>query len=402
MTAETRRRSSLGIIFLTVLLDLLGFGIVIPILPLYAEKLHATDIETGILLAVYSVMQLIFSPIWGRLSDRAGRRPVLLISILGSCGSQLGYALAPSFWWLVVARGFAGVCGANITAAQAYIADVTDEKNRAAGMGMLGAAMGLGFVFGPAVGGFLSTRSATLPFFVAAGLAAVNFVSALTILKEPRSRQERTKARTLSWGGLVRTASTPRLLTLMLLFFVVTFGFANLEATFSLYLERQFHYGRREASYLFTYIGVLMVLVQGGLVRWLAPKVGERSLIIAGTLLMSCGFLLQWQATTVAMLLVAIAITAIGNGFNTPSLSSLISRAAAGEHQGGVLGVSQAMGALARVVGPLVGTATLAFGVRVPYLTGGLTLLLACLFATAFVRQPSLPPASASPPPSVG
>ena len=399
MTAETRRRSSLGIIFLTVLLDLLGFGIVIPILPLYAEKLHATDIETGILLAVYSVMQLIFSPIWGRLSDRAGRRPVLLISILGSCGSQLGYALAPSFWWLVVARGFAGVCGANITAAQAYIADVTDEKNRAAGMGMLGAAMGLGFVFGPAVGGFLSTRSATLPFFVAAGLAAVNFVSALSILKEPRPREERTKARTLSWGGLVRTASTPRLLTLMLLFFVVTFGFANLEATFSLYLERQFHYGRREASYLFTYIGVLMVLVQGGLVRWLAPKVGERSLIIAGTLLMSCGFLLQWQAASVAMLLVSIAITAIGNGFNTPSLSSLISRAAAGDHQGGVLGVSQAMGALARVVGPLVGTATLAFGVRVPYLTGGLTLLLACLFATAFVRQPPLPSDS---PPAIG
>src|SRR5437879_1706687 len=142
--SQQQPRSSsagLGVIFLTVLLDLLGFGLVIPILPLYAEKLHATDFETGILLAIYSVMQLFFSPIWGRLSDRAGRRPVLLISILGSCGSQLGYALAPSFWWLVVARGFAGVCGANITAAQAYIADVTDESRRAAGMGMLGAAM---------------------------------------------------------------------------------------------------------------------------------------------------------------------------------------------------------------------------------------------------------------------
>src|SRR6478752_2093003 len=165
LTPAQQQRSSLGVIFLTVLLDLLGFGIVIPILPLYAEKLHASDFETGILLAVYSVMQLIFSPIWGRLSDRAGRRPVLLISILGSCGSQLGYALAPSFWWLVVARAFAGVCGANITAAQAYIADVTDESRRAAGMGMLGAAMGIGFVFGPAFGSFLSHRSATLPFF---------------------------------------------------------------------------------------------------------------------------------------------------------------------------------------------------------------------------------------------
>jgi MFS transporter, DHA1 family, tetracycline resistance protein len=397
MTADTQRRSSLGIIFLTVLLDLLGFGIVIPILPLYAEKLHATDIQTGFLLAIYSVMQLIFSPIWGRLSDRAGRRPVLLISILGSCGSQLGYALAPSFWWLVVARGFAGVCGANITAAQAYIADVTDERNRAAGMGMLGAAMGLGFIFGPAVGGLLSQRSANLPFFVAAALAGVNFISALIVLKEPRSASDRTRARTLTWAALVRTASTPRLLTLMLLFFVVTFGFANLEATFSLYLERRFQYGRREASYMFTYIGVLMVIVQGGFVRRLVPRFGEKKLIVIGTLLMGVGFFFTHEAYTLPVLLAAIAVTAIGNGLNTPSLSSLISRAASGEHQGGVLGVSQSMGALARVVGPLVGTWSLSFGISVPFLIGGATLMVACAFAAMFVQQPPLSPASSPP-----
>ncbi|MGZ3407773.1 MAG: MFS transporter [Polyangia bacterium] len=378
-------------IFLTVLLDLLGFGIVIPILPLYAEKMAATDFETGILLAIYSVMQLFFSPIWGRLSDRAGRRPVLLISILGSCGSQLGYALAPSFWWLVVARGFAGICGANITAAQAYIADVTDESRRAAGMGMLGAAMGLGFIFGPAVGGFLSTRSANLPFFVAAGLAGFNFLSALVILKEPRPKSERTRARTLTWAGLVRTASTPRLATLMLLFFVITFGFANLEATFSLFLERRFHYGRREASYMFTYIGVLMVIVQGGFVRRLVPKFGEKKLIVVGTLLMGVGFFFTHVAFTLPWLLAAIAVTAIGNGLNTPSLSSLISRAASGAHQGGVLGVSQSMGALARVVGPLIGTWTLSFGISVPFLTGGAAMMVACVFASMFVVQPPAP-----------
>ncbi|MDB4967700.1 MAG: major facilitator superfamily 1 [Myxococcales bacterium] len=391
LTPAQQQRSSLGVIFLTVLLDLLGFGIVIPILPLYAEKLHATDFETGILLASYSVMQLIFSPVWGRLSDRAGRRPILLLSIFGSCASQLGYALAPTFWWLVVARAFAGVCGANITAAQAYIADVTDESKRAAGMGMLGAAMGLGFVFGPAVGGFLSQRSANLPFFVAAGLAGFNFISAVIILKEPRTAAQRTRARTLTWAGLVRTASTPRLLTLMLLFFVVTFGFANLEATFSLYLERRFQYGRREASYMFTYIGVLMVIVQGGLVRRLVPRFGEKRLIVIGTLLMGVGFLMQYGADNVKMLLVALAVTATGNGLNTPSLSSLISRAASGDHQGGVLGVSQAMGALARVVGPLIGTWTLHYGMTFPYLTGGVTMIVACLFASAFVRQPPEP-----------
>jgi MFS family permease len=174
----------------------------------------------------------------------------------------------------------------------------------------------------------------------------------------------------------------------MLLFFVVTFGFANLEATFSLYLERRFHYGRREASYMFTYIGVLMVVVQGGLVRRLVPRFGEKRLIVIGTLLMGAGFLMQYGADDINMLLVAIAVTATGNGLNTPSLSSLISRAASGDHQGGVLGVSQAMGALARVVGPLVGTWTLHFGVAVPYLTGGVTMLIACLYASAFVRQP--------------
>jgi multidrug resistance protein len=384
------KRSPLAVIFFTVFLDLLGFGLVIPILPLYAKTLHASDVETGFLLAIYSVMQLFFSPILGRLSDSAGRRPILLISIFGSCGSQLGYALAPSFPWLVVARAFAGICGANVTAAQAYIADVTDAKERAAGMGLLGSAMGLGFVFGPTLGGLLGQRSPTLPFFVASGLAALNLILALIILREPRPAGERTQARTLTWEGLARTVSLPRLRTLMLLFFVVTFGFANLEGTFSLYLERQFGYGRRETSYLFAYIGVLMVIVQGVIVRRLAPRIGERRLIITGTALMGAGFLMQVViGSSVPLLFCAIAVVAIGNGLNTPSLSSLISRAASGEHQGGVLGVAQACGALARIVGPLVGTWTLGFGVATPYATGAAVMLLACLFAFSAVVQPS-------------
>jgi multidrug resistance protein len=382
-------RASLDVLFLTVFLDLLGFGMIIPLMPLYGKMMRASDLETGFLLAIYSVMQLFFSPIWGRLSDRHGRRPILLISILGSCGSQLGFAFAPSFGWLVVARAFAGVCGANVTAAQAYIADVTAPHERAAGMGRLGAAFGLGFVFGPALGGLLSRRSASLPFLVAGSMAALNFLLALVILKEPRTAEGRTSARRLTWEGFSRTLSSPRLAALMLLFFTVTFGFANLEGTFSLYLERRFGYGRQETSYLFAYIGVLMIAVQGGLVRRLVPRFGERRLVIAGTLLMAAGFLAQHLATDRAMLLGAIAVIAVGNGLNTPSLSSLISRAASGDEQGGVLGVSQACGALARVVGPIVGTWTLAFGTSVPYLTGGVILLGAALFASAAVKQPA-------------
>ncbi len=395
--SEARRRSSLGVIFFTVFLDLLGFGIVVPILPLYAERLHATNFEISVLMSIYSVMQLLFAPVWGRLSDRVGRRPILLLSIFGSAGSQLGYALAPSFWWLVVARGFAGVCGANISAAQAYIADVTDEKSRAAGMGMMGAAMGLGFIFGPAIGGYLSLHSETLPFFVASGLAVVNFVSALAILKEPRTAEERTPARTLTWAGLVRAATTPRLLTLMLLYFVITFGFANLEATFAIFCERRYHYRGREVGGLFTFIGVMMVLTQGMLVRRLVPKLGERALVIVGTLLMAAGMLAQALSWTLAPLLVALALTAVGNGFNNPSLSSLISRAAGGDQQGGVLGVAHALGALARVVGPVVGITTLLLGDAVPYVIGGVTMVLACGFAVAFVVQPRAAGATAAP-----
>jgi DHA1 family tetracycline resistance protein-like MFS transporter len=382
------RRGSLTVIFLTVMLDLLGFGIVIPILPLYAKDMHASYLETGVLLAIYSIMQLFFAPIWGRLSDRAGRRPILLLSILGSCGSQLGYALAPSFVWLIVARGFAGLCGANITAAQAYIADVTDEKSRAAGMGIVGAAMGLGFIFGPAAGAFLSRHSATLPFFVAAALAGLNFILAFIILVEPRPAAERTHARTLTWAGLLRAATTARLASLLILFFAVTFAFSILESTIALFLADQLHYGRTQAGWIFCYVGLVMVVVQGAIIRPLSRRLGERRLIIAGTLLMSAGFAVTCAPPTLGLVMMAMTLLAAGNGLNNPSLSSLVSRAAAGEDQGGVLGVSQSLGALARVLGPLCGTWLLAMSARTPYVVGGLVMLGGCLFATAAVRQP--------------
>src|SRR5579883_2583831 len=336
-----QRRSSLAVVFFTVFLDLLGFGMVIPILPLYAKTLHASDVAVGVLLATYSMMQLFFAPVWGRLSDRVGRRPVILVSVLGSCLSQLGYALAGSFAGLVAARALAGACGANISAAQAYVADSTDEKSRAAGMGMLGAAFGLGFVFGPALGGLLAHHDARLPFFVASALAALNFVLASLILGEPRERGERTASRALTWPALVRTVSSPRLLALILLFFVVTFGFANLEATFPLYLHRRFQFDSRRVAYVFVYVGVVMIVVQGALVRRLVAAFGERALVVGGTLLMTAGMVTLSLAHTVATLFVGVGIVSVGNGLNTPSLSSLISRSAGTDRQGGVLGVSQ-------------------------------------------------------------
>jgi DHA1 family tetracycline resistance protein-like MFS transporter len=377
----------LWVVVFTVFLDLLGFGIVIPILPLYAEQMHASDRHIGVLLAIYSVMQLFFAPLWGRLSDRAGRRPILLVSILGSCLSQLGYAWAPSFVWLVVARGVAGICGANISAAQAYVADVTTERDRASGMGMLGAALGMGFVFGPALGGLLGHGRSTLPFLVAAGLSAANFVLALVFLKEARPEGFRTRARALTWAGLRTTLTAPRLWTAILLFFVVTFGFSNLEATFSLYLDRRFGYDRRAVAWLFTYIGVFIIVVQGALVRRIVPRFGEKRVLVIGTVTQALGFVGLWQAHTLAVLLVALALTSVGNALTTPSLSALISRLA-GDMQGGVLGVSQSAGALARITGPLVGTTVLALGLGAPYALGAIVLAGAALIAAVVVHQP--------------
>ncbi len=379
----------LGVVVFTVFLDLLGFGLVIPILPLYAEKLHATDRQIGLLLAVYSFMQLFFAPLWGRLSDRAGRRPVLLLSIAGSCLSQLGYALAPSFTWLVVARGLAGVCGANISAAQAYVADATSEQDRASGMGLLGAALGMGFVFGPALGGALSHSSTTLPFYVAAGLAALNFILAFFLLTEARPAGERTRARALSVAGLRATLGEPRLLGTIGLFFVVTFGFSNLEATFSLYLDRRFHYDGRAIALLFTYIGVFIIVVQGGLVRRLVPRFGEKKLVVAGTALMASGMAGMVVVHTLAPLLATLALVSVGNALNAPALQSLISRLAGRAVQGGVLGVSQSAGALARITGPLIGTAALAWGIGGPYVLGAIVLAMASLLAVTVLRQPA-------------
>ncbi len=384
-----KARPQLGVVFFTVFLDLVGFGIVIPILPLYAEHMHASDRQIGLLLASYSLMQLVFAPLWGRLSDRVGRRPILLISIAGSGLSQLGYALAPSFAGLVIARTIAGACGANISAAQAYVADVTEESDRARGMGVLGAALGLGFVFGPAIGGALGHVSPTLPFLAAAGFSAVNLMLAFALLHEPRSAGERTRARTITLEGFARTLSDRRLIWAIVLFFVVTFGFANLEVAFSLYLERRFGYGPRGAAWLFTYIGVFIVVIQGLLVRRLVARFGEKRLVVYGNALMAAGFLMLAAVHALGPLLLALAVTSIGNALNTPSLSALISRLAGSDSQGGVLGVAQSAGALARISGPLAGTAAMALGIDAPFLLGAAVLLLASVSAYFAIEQPN-------------
>ena len=379
------RLSPLAAIFLTVFVDLVGFGIVIPLLPFYAEHFRAGPEMVTLVMAIYSLMQFFFSPVWGRLSDRYGRKPILLMSLLGISLSYVWTGLAGGLIELLAARALAGVMAGNISAAQAYIADVTPPERRAQGMGLIGAAFGLGFIVGPALGGVLAGPDPHNPHVLApalssAALSLLAFVFALVFLNESLGPEARRAAAAAGRPGrLTVLASAWRsdgLRLLVLLFFLVTFAFAGLEATFAMWSERVFGWGATQNGYLFAYAGVLAALVQGGLMRKLAALFGERRLLIQGALAFALGLGLIPFAHTLPLLLLAMALVAYGGGTSNPSLNSLISLAAARSARGTVLGVSQSAASLARILGPAFAGAvfTLA-GRNGPYVVGALIML---------------------------
>jgi MFS transporter, DHA1 family, tetracycline resistance protein len=388
---DARRLTPLTILFLTVFLDLVGFGIVIPLLPLYAEQFGASPMAVVWLVAIYSLMQFVFAPWWGQLSDRIGRRPVLLIGLFGSAVSYLAFGLAGSLLMLFLARAAAGIMGANIGVAQAYVADITSPEDRAKGMGMIGAAFGLGFIFGPAIGGGLSHFGPSVPFLAAGALAFVNGLMAIRWLAESRpaiARPVRTqygfRAR---FQTLIGFANTGRGGTLMAVFFLVTFAFAALEATFSLWADRRWEFTPAHVAYLFAYIGVLITVVQGVLVGPLVRRLGERRLAVLGSAVLALGLIAIPAAPSITWLAGALALLAFGQGTTMPAISALISRAAPAGEQGRLLGVSQSLSALGRVFGPVWGGIAFArIGIGAPYVTGGLVVGLALLLLTRVLR----------------
>ena len=345
-------------LFLAVFIDLMGFGIVIPLLPIYAERLHATPFAAGGLIAVYSLMQLLFAPVWGRVSDRVGRRPVLLVSLCGSAASYLLLAAAGSVPTLFGARLLAGIAGANIPVAQAYIADVTSSAERAAGMGMIGAAFGLGMVIGPAIGGGLSLIGPRVPEMFAAALCLGNVLLAFWRLPESLPASAR------GTGGFhhplapasLRAAIAPAGASVLLAtFFLVTLCFAVLEGTFSLAAAHRFGYSPAQVDGLWLYMGLVAVVVQGWLVGRLARRVPERTMVAGGAAVLGLGLL--WLPFTggPGALLAALGLVIGGQGLASPSLSSLISKTAGSRSHGQVLGVSQSLSAGGRVLGPAGG-----------------------------------------------
>jgi len=347
----------MGTIFLIVFIDLVGFGMIIPILPLWAEAYHPTPAVLGLLMATFSLMQFIGAPILGRLSDRSGRRPILLFSLLGAASGYGLLAVARSLPILFLSRFIAGLAGGNISTAQAVITDVTTPADRAKGMGLIGAAFGLGFIFGPAVGGVLVGIHPWLPGLAAMTTSLVAFVLTWFTLPETRVKGggADTVRRTLSVGRFRAALAHPSLGSCLLVNFLAIFAFAAFESTFAQYLNWKFILSPRQVSYVFVVAGLLSALVQGGLVGRLAKTVGDARLVVAGAVLGAIGLALVPLAASLVMLFVILTVFALGQGVGTPSLSSLTSMLVPGAEIGAVMGVFQSVSSLARIVGPFAG-----------------------------------------------
>src|SRR5712691_3039689 len=347
------------ILFLIVFVDLVGFGLIIPLLPFYGERFAASPQQVTILLAVYSLMAMIAAPLWGRLSDRIGRRPVLMASMIAAALAYLWLGLASSLWMLFAARAFAGAWAGNIAAAQAYIADVTPPERRARGMGVIGAAFGLGFIIGPALGGIvagneLATADLETPGLIAAGLSLIAFLGVVLLLPESRPASERGQPSRGRIAALCNALGRPVLSRLLVVFFLVILAFAGMESTFALWAMRQFGWGPAQVGYALTFVGLLSAIMQGGLIGILARRFGEERLMLGGLALIALGLIVLPFARDLPLLLVALSGLALGMGGVQPSLNSLISRRAGVEEQGEIMGVAQAVGSLSRVLGPLI------------------------------------------------
>lgn len=371
----------LGPVLLAVLLDLLGFGLVIPLISFYAEGTGATERQAIALLGIYSLAQFLFAPLWGSLSDRWGRRPIMLLSIGMTAVSLAAFALAAELWLLFLFRFLHGAFAANISTAQAYVADVTTPEERAAGMGLIGAAFGVGFTLGPWVGGELSVYGLTAPIWLAAGLSAVNLVWAFFGLPESPHRAARPAR---SFRGLRH----PVVGMAIALTFVATLAFAMMEFTFPLVAEHRWAMDERMVGRLFGLIGVIGIVIQGGLIRPLVRVLGEPRLVGLGYAFNVAGLLLLAGVRPGAGLYGACAAVAIGASLANPSLQSLISRGAGEDEQGAVLGTNQSLSALARAVAPWGALVLYSPAMRVgPFLAAAALMAVAIVVAVPATRR---------------
>lgn len=391
MLSVSEKKSATKIVFLTVFIDLVGFGIVIPLLPYIAIEYKATPLEVGLLMSVYSLFQFIFSPIWGKLSDRIGRRPILLISLLGSSLSYLGFAFSQSLLVFFLSRILAGIFGANISTAMAYMADITGAENRSKGMGMIGAAFGLGFVFGPFLGGVFGDLGmklgSTPPFginfsaLIAAIICFANFLWAWKTLKESLDISQKSLVKKSSRFELFwRHLNKPIIGPLIYIFFLLGLAMAHMEATLFIFVKDKFNWDLQLASFGFAYVGVVIAFTQGFLVRKFLPIYGEKRLLLIGILLFTFSMGAITFTHSVWLLAVVMTFLAIGNGLAHPSISGSISLLTSKNEQGTVMGVNQGVASLGRIIGPASGGWLYGkLGITTPYYAGSILGFIAIL-----------------------
>ncbi len=400
------KRSPLVVIFITIFIDLVGFGIVIPILPYYVQRFGAQASVVGQVFAVYSLMQFVFAPILGRLSDRYGRRPVLLISIIGSGFSYILMGAASSLVMLFAGRILAGITGGNISTAQAYIADVTTQEDRAKGMGLVGAAVGLGVIVGPALGGLLSGFGASVPLYFAGALSFFNAALLYFVLPESLTAEVKQRIAAQKRVSMWSYLAERRLALTLAIYFLLIVAFSIMTTSFALFTMFRFGFDETHNGYMFSFIGIIAVAAQLIVVRRFVKEKSESQFIIGGLILLIVGFIAlpfvdpsrQGYLTAILLLLAASALISVGNQIASPLLTSVASKSVGADVQGAMLGFVQSLGSLARFAGPLLASILIATSaantlnersVRATFWTSAaLTIVaLACAFVLARVHE---------------
>lgn len=389
-----KRKASLSLIFITVFIDLLGFGILIPILPTFSTiELNLSEFSIGLVLAIYSLTQFIFGPILGNLSDRLGRRPLIVGCLFLNAVGYIIFAFTNSFMLLIISRIVAGIGGSSVAVAQAYIADVTSKEDRSKGMGMIGVAFGLGFVFGPIMGGFLSKYGYEVTGFASAAFSFIAFLFTIFFLPESlkkiKDKVEIKTRKLIDLPAIKLLFKNHKLATLIIMYFILIFSIANIYGTFALIGYKRYHFTDMQIGIMYGIIGIVSAIVQGGLLRVLTKYMDDKIIVIAGSFLLMLGLAMVPYAGNMTGLIVVIVILALGSGSLQPTMLSMISKNSSESEQGFTLGVNQSFSAFARVLGPLWGGFAFEYiGYQYPFLTGA--AFTSIIFITSLYYLPKV------------
>jgi DHA1 family tetracycline resistance protein-like MFS transporter len=368
------------VIFLTIFVNLVGFGIIVPLLPFYAETFGASPLVIGLLFGVFSLCQLVAAPVLGDLSDRYGRRPILILSLAGTVVSFVMLAVAHSLTMLFAARIVDGLSGGNISTARAYVADVTEPKDRAHAYGLIGAAFGLGFILGPAISGALAHISYTAPIWAAAAITVV--ATAMAWLWLPETVHRAHAGTGMPFRNLAMMIGRPGLRRVLVIDFGYWFAFAIFQTTFALFAARRFGFDAPQTGYFFAAFAALAAVVQGTLIRPIVGRLGDKRTLMLGLICAAAGLIAATLTSSVPWFAVSLVPLALGIGFGHPTMSSLVSRAARGDEQGRVQGAASAVESLGRTIGPVWGSASLQrFGDAMPYVSAAGFLLMILLLS---------------------